>query len=170
MTSCFRAPSWSWALCEGFVSYDGKEIGYQSQIEVLEVECSLEGANSFGQVKGGFLRISGKIFQAMLLDSTVYVLGDGEDSRTTARPKHGTDVGKTLEYNLFSPDTLLREVDGLDASGSTYRTAQRTRASLQQKSEAIVANVVCLLVLTKQRPPRGEVRCFVVLGGLSSPP
>jgi hypothetical protein len=163
VASCFRAPSWSWASCEGFVSHDDNDDNYQSQIEVLEVKCTLVGANIFGQVKDGFLRVSGKVFHAMLLDSAIYIL-DGEDIVDNPQPRKG------VPESLFFPDTPLREADGLDASESAYRTVRRAEAPHDLQPDGIVGKVVCLLVLTKQRPPRGEARCFIVLGGLSSPP
>jgi hypothetical protein len=106
-------------------------------------------------VRGGFLRLLGKTVSAMLLHTAVYLLRDGNID--------------TSEMPLFYPDTPLKETDGIDRSGQVYRTVQRADSSLDEQPEEIAATVLCLLVGAGVSG-LGNVRHFIVLGGLSSPP
>jgi hypothetical protein len=108
----FRAPSWSWASCNGSVRFAyGHRDREESQITILKAECMLQGIDAFGEVSGGFLHIYGRVMPAMLLESIVRVLRGGHiDDSSTA---------------LFFPDAKLKEANAVDRFGKTYRTVRR---------------------------------------------
>lgn len=63
----YRAPSWSWASLDGHFRIflhqgvlDGS-IGYKYACELLHAETTLVGGNPLGQVKGGFIRLRGRV-------------------------------------------------------------------------------------------------------------
>jgi hypothetical protein len=170
-TKAFRAPSWSWASCTGSVSFpENMQYHESSQITVLEAGCTLQGKNRFGEISGGFLRLSGRVLP-MLLDLAVNKLRYGKDKRISRQLGDGADFGDSygnLNNEMLPylyPDTPLSGADGLDAFGNTYRTARRTDSSAEQQPDEMAVQVLCLLVSS-----RHPTRNFVVLGGLPSPP
>ncbi|KAK0672651.1 heterokaryon incompatibility protein-domain-containing protein [Cercophora samala] len=63
----YRAPSWSWASLDGHFRMflhqgvlDGS-IEYKYACELLHAETTLVGDNPLGQVKGGFIRLRGRV-------------------------------------------------------------------------------------------------------------
>ena len=62
----YRAPSWSWASVDGKIGYyyeDYEDYG-GILITVLDAGVTPVGADSTGQIKDGFIRLTGRIFLA----------------------------------------------------------------------------------------------------------
>lgn len=67
--SDYRAPSWSWVSVEGSIEYDfggalpRNPISTICHVDVLDINCSLKGNDSTGQVTAGYIRLRGKLVQ-----------------------------------------------------------------------------------------------------------
>lgn len=59
------SPSWSWGSIDGCISYDIALEGYYG-VSLLSAETQLRGSNPYGEVNGGFLRVSGSLFKVQL--------------------------------------------------------------------------------------------------------
>ncbi|KAE9369305.1 HET-domain-containing protein, partial [Stipitochalara longipes BDJ] len=63
----YIAPSWSWASITRGVTYSSQETfrlaAVQDLVKVRNIAVELEGANLFGQVKGGAAYLEGKLFR-----------------------------------------------------------------------------------------------------------
>ena len=61
----YIAPSWSWASVTGLITYSSPETfrlaAVQDLVNVNDIAVGLEGANPFGQVKGGLACLEGKL-------------------------------------------------------------------------------------------------------------
>ena len=58
----YRAPSWSWASVEGYCSPNDSSEPMKHLIEIHSAHIDLAADDEMGQVKGGYLDVSGQLF------------------------------------------------------------------------------------------------------------
>lgn len=97
----YRAPSWSWASVECPVKYLPGWIKSE-KVTVIDIKIQrAPGNNQFGRVKGGFLRLQGKLFP------DISVAFDAE-TRYSLRKRGLKD---TTPVASCTPDTRVRSAD-----------------------------------------------------------
>lgn len=68
----YLAPSWSWVSSDNPITWtypsDPKHFIPKSKCELLEINTTLAGKNSFGQVKSGFIKVSGRLKQITFVE------------------------------------------------------------------------------------------------------
>ncbi|KAI9877212.1 MAG: hypothetical protein M1830_004517 [Pleopsidium flavum] len=57
----YRAPSWSWSSVDGPVEYPVIDLNTSSAVEIIDTQIELLGHDKHGQVKGGWIKISGAL-------------------------------------------------------------------------------------------------------------
>jgi len=64
--STYRAPTFSWASIDSEVKNICDEFNTDSQIDavILDAQCTLKGANPFGEVTGGYIRLESAMVKA----------------------------------------------------------------------------------------------------------
>ncbi len=60
----YRAPSWSWASVDGDVEYSAVDSNISSAVDIIDAQIELLGHDKHGQVKGGWIKISGALLFA----------------------------------------------------------------------------------------------------------
>jgi hypothetical protein len=68
LPSSYRAPSWPWAAVESPISnfLCRQTLGSKTHAEVLNIETTLQGPDSYGQVKSGYLNIKAPFLKAIV--------------------------------------------------------------------------------------------------------
>ena len=65
----YIGPTWSWASVTGGCEVEPYHHGYEYEIEVLDIRVMPLGTNLLGQVKEGYLRVRGRLFEAHVGES-----------------------------------------------------------------------------------------------------
>ena len=112
----YIAPTWSWASVSGGCEVEPYHHGYEYKVDIVDISVTPHGSSLLGQVKDGYLRIRGRLFQANIgppLKNTKfpvpYLLIDG--TLSTDQSFKASDE----KIELFS-DVFLAE-DGTEISG-----------------------------------------------------
>lgn len=60
----YRAPSWAWASLDGNIEYTVVDMNRSSVIDIIDAHIELLGHDNHGQVKGGWIKVSGPMLFA----------------------------------------------------------------------------------------------------------
>ena len=141
----YRAPSWSWASVDGAVQseygqYDG------ILISILDAVVTPVGADSTGQIKDGFIRLSGRIFLAELVRPSITVRVDSEVFETFYYPDTNPEaLGGPSVYVLpirsydyeNTPWILCLVLDAAPQGNGTYERIGRCDFSKEKACSAL---------------------------------
>lgn len=86
----YRAPSWSWASLDcNYLQWFNPSAGEKEYARILDWDVTLNGPDPFGEVEGGYLRISAPLKQGWLLPNNLWVerFDFWDDSWKTEHPK-----------------------------------------------------------------------------------
>lgn len=191
----YLAPSWSWVSIDGKVFYERSfgQLGYDpADVEpnwastvgepihddFVDVCCNTSSANYFGEINGGFLKISGRHATAFL---EVPGVKDGADEALipyTIWPESDPKPPEInhwppIPYRGFKPDVPLVRSWYTDEKGQRMGTVKRSTLRPGQARDAIVARVWtinicedCFLVLVpSNRIPKSYERIGFMRGG-----
>ena len=98
----YRAPSWSWASCDGHISYAAAlyERGQAFSLEIIDVVVPHMGSGShaLGMLKPGcYIKVNGVVRRIKVMAKNVFGLYDLEDRRGEFLPDDGDDAkGKEI--------------------------------------------------------------------------
>lgn len=102
----YRAPSWSWASIDGPVDYYSDSMRSVNGrlvcnlVEVVDVQTTPVADNPFGELKGGYLRLSGMLRAAKWAgkkDDALDLLIDGEIVNSYPRKGVHRSLGQAIE-------------------------------------------------------------------------
>jgi Heterokaryon incompatibility protein (HET) len=133
----YRAPTFSWASIDSVVENETSKVRNHSQIDavVMDAQCTLKGANPFGEVIDGFITLEAAMVQA---DVTVRYGDDDGGSLHMGRfelTRHGMKAHMTADLPLVECQVCAE-------SGHRERTMKR--ASVGDHLKTVTGPVFCL--------------------------
>jgi hypothetical protein len=154
----YRAPTFSWASIEGFVSYDGTRTRKVSETDaaVLEAWCILEGANPFGEVTDGRIRLEAAMVQASV------TVEDDDDTTATNFWFPVSCRGRDL---TMTADLPLVECLAQTESGGYERTLKRASAK-----DVLLGSVIAPIFCVSLFHMEDDERMVLVVGRSSTKP
>jgi hypothetical protein len=107
-TAVYRAPSWSWACLDGLVglTFEEEWEEHWPLASVVEVHVDLKGQNPFGEVLGGFLKISAPKVKLMVSEKPEHDHETVPHARSVRLTTEGGDA-----YGVYA---LLDTIDDTD--------------------------------------------------------
>jgi hypothetical protein len=113
----YVAPSWSWASCDGSVTFEMVSTMYTARCKVEEVDLDLVSpSNPFGQLLGGWITLSGPLLEGMRIDHEFMAHGTGErwwyheDVHLLSRSDPTTQV---IFHAYFDENAVMQARDNL---------------------------------------------------------
>ena len=135
-----RAPSWCWSSIGGPVDYSTYERAqWKCFIEILEVQCTSAGANPFGDIREGFVKLHGQIVTAIVKIPPSYNV---DKMTCTIWPESHPECAT---YG-FSPDVPLDVGTAMIVAGKCEGTLLRARNWICNPNYDTQVRVHCLLV------------------------
>jgi hypothetical protein len=155
MMSNYRAPTFSWASIDSVTKNERSSLYDDSEIDavVLDAECTLKGANPFGEVLDGFIILEAPMVQA---DVTVDYEDDGSGLNDMGMFELTRDGMKTY----MTADLPLVECQVWPEPGVRERSMKR--ASVGDNVESVTGPIFCASLYRN-----GDGRHFALVLGRS---
>jgi hypothetical protein len=118
----YRAPSWSWASVDGIIGFT-PEFLYKPLATIIDVKVDLKGANPYGEVSEGRIKICAPMIRLYLAETDRMLGGDKSGDRTRLELRmenvkdkkvfHRFDSGECAEESLQeAEEKILENIQG----------------------------------------------------------
>lgn len=149
----YRAPSWSWASVDGIIGFS-PEFLYKPLATIIDVEVDLKGANPYGEVLEGRIRICAPMRRLYLAENDRMLGGDKSRRRT----------GLELRMENVKDEEVFGSFDYYEFADDSSQEAAKMLERMQGK-EIFALVLLDLLELGEEQCPLKGLIIVKVQGG-----